>query len=321
MAENVSFETKRPLILPRRSRITQLIVDLYHRQFHHHHNEIVVNEMRQRYFIPGMRAVVRETTKSCQWCRIRHAVPRPPEMGELPKERLATFSRPFTNTGIDFFGPFEVAVGRRREKRWGVLFTCLTIRAVHIEISSSLSTDSFLLVLKQFMARRGTPHCIWTDNGTNFRGASRVLEEEIQRLSCGDVERRYPKIKWNFIPPVSPHMGGSWERMVRSVKSILMDILKTTSLREECLRATLADVEHILNSRPLTYLPLDAPQMEALTPNHFLLGSSSGIRVGDETKGSGPTLNKISILEAMDSRMLTLLDRTCKMVRKVTRSR
>ncbi|XP_017470943.1 PREDICTED: uncharacterized protein LOC108362476 [Rhagoletis zephyria] len=249
--------------------------------------------MRQRYFVPGLRALVRATAKSCQWCRNRRAIPRPPEMGHLPKERFAILARPFTNTGIDFFGPFEIAVGRLREKRWGVLFTCLTIRAVNIELSLSLSTDTFLLTLKQFMARRGVPKCIWSDNGTHFRGASRVLQEEIQRLSCGEVERHHPKIKWNFITPAAPHMGGEWERMVRSVKSILMDILEKANLREEALRATLADVEHILNSRPLTYVPLDTPEMDALTLNHFLLGSSNGIRDSDETRGNGSTLTKI----------------------------
>ncbi|XP_017485823.1 PREDICTED: uncharacterized protein LOC108374345 [Rhagoletis zephyria] len=286
------YDTRRPIILPRHHQVTYLIADSYHRKFHHHHNEIVVNEMRQRYSVSGLRALVRETAKKCQLCCNRRALPQPPEMAALPPERFATFSQAFTNTGIDYFGPFEIIIGRRREKRWGVLFTCLTVRAVHLEIATSLSTDSFLLVLKQFIARRGAPRCIWSDNGTNFRGASRILQNEIERFSTDELKHRYPEIEWHFIPPAAPHMGGCWERMVRSVKSVLMDILPTTGLREEVLRAAMADVEHILNSRPLTYVPLDSPEMEALTPNHLLVGSSSGIREHEAENGDGGTLSK-----------------------------
>ncbi|XP_017490185.1 PREDICTED: uncharacterized protein LOC108378397, partial [Rhagoletis zephyria] len=210
--KDVVYDIRRPIILPRYHQVTYLITDFHHRRLHHHHNEIVVNEMRQLYCISGLRALVRATAKRCQQCRNRRAVPHPPPMGDLPPERLATFSRPFANTGVDYFGPLEIVVGRRREKRWGVLFTCLTVRAVHLEIAPSLSTDSFLLILKQFIARRGAPRCIWSDNGTNFRGASRVLQSEIERLSSEELERRCPEIKWHFIPPASPHMGGSWER-------------------------------------------------------------------------------------------------------------
>ncbi|XP_075157823.1 uncharacterized protein LOC142231089 [Haematobia irritans] len=214
-------------------------------------------------------------------------------MSELPIERLSPFTPPFYFTGVDYFGPFEVVIGRRREKRWGVLFTCMTVRAVHLEISPSLTTDSFLLVLKQFICRRGVPRRIVSDNATNFRGASRVLEKEIEKISTCELQREYPNIEWLFIPPSSPHMGGSWERMIRSVKSILMDILPAAGLREEVLRSSLADVENILNSRPLTYVPLDSWESEALTPNHLLIGSSSGIRERVNVDRNGSALSKM----------------------------
>lgn len=251
------MNVKRSIILPRNHQVTRLITDFYHRKFHHHHNEIVVNEMRQRFFISGLRALVSTVAKNCQLCRNRRASPAPSSMGALPPERLAPFTLPFTYTGVDYFGPMDTVVGRRREKRWGVLFTCLTTRAVHIEISPSLSTESFILALKQFISRRGIPRRIMSVNGTNFRGANRILVDEIEKVSSGQLEQEYPEIEWLFIPPASPHMGGAWEGMIRSVKSILMDILHETDLREDVLRATLADIENILNSRPLTYVPLD----------------------------------------------------------------
>ncbi|XP_070067005.1 uncharacterized protein [Drosophila virilis] len=142
----------------------------------------------------------------------------------------------------DYFGPYDIVVGRRREKRWGVLLTCLTVRAVHLDIATLLSTDSYLCVLKSFVARRGCPRRMLSDNGTTFRGASRVLKDEIERISPALIERQYPELEFTFIPPGSPHMGRSWERMVRSTKSILSEILPTSGLGEEVLRAALADV-------------------------------------------------------------------------------
>lgn len=113
-----TWDTRRPIILPRLHRVTSLITDFYHRKFHHHHNEIIINEMRQRYRVQGLRALVRATSKNCQLCRNRKARPSVPEMGNIPAERLAAYERPFTNTGVDFFGPIDIVVGRRREKRW-----------------------------------------------------------------------------------------------------------------------------------------------------------------------------------------------------------
>ncbi|XP_075167626.1 uncharacterized protein LOC142239729 [Haematobia irritans] len=288
----VPTSIKNPIILPQKHATTNLVIDYYHRKFHHQHNEIVVNEIRQVFWISGLRSAVRKIAKLCQHCKIRKAMPQAPVMGSLPAERLAAFTRPFYNTGIDYFGPIDIVVGRRKEKRWGVVFTCMTVRAVHIEIAASLSTDSFLLVFKQFVCRRGTPRKVFSDNATNFRGASRVLLEEVERISSSEVERKFPNIEWVFIPPSSPHMGGAWERMVRSIKSILMEILPNRGLREEHLRAGLADVEFTLNSRPLTYVPLDSPLGEALTPNHFLIGSSNGIRELSTSLKTGSALSK-----------------------------
>ncbi|XP_070067139.1 uncharacterized protein [Drosophila virilis] len=156
--EGVEVCVKRPIILPRRHQLTYLLVEFYHRRYHHLHNEIVVNELRQRYWVCGLRALVREVFNTCPAYRIRRARPKPPGMGDLPIERLSPYTPPFTYTGVDYFSPYDIVVGRRREKRWGVLFTCLTVRAVHLDIATSLSTDSYLCVLKSFVAGRGQWH-------------------------------------------------------------------------------------------------------------------------------------------------------------------
>lgn len=263
-------------------------------KYHHHNNATQLNEIRQVYAIPKLRVQLKTITKNCQDCKINHAIPKPPQMASLPPARLATFTRPFSFIGIDYFGPLIVKVGRRSEKRWGVLITCLTIRAVHIEISHTLSTDSCLMCLRNFMARRGTPKKIYSDCGTNFKGATRELQEAICNIDQSSLATAITteNTKWLFNPPASPHMGGSWERLVRSVKTTLQKITPTRNPSDELLRSMLMEVENVINSRPLTYVPLDSEDDEALTPNHFLLGSSSGCKPMGQYDDSGILLKR-----------------------------
>ncbi|XP_062538119.1 uncharacterized protein LOC134206418 [Armigeres subalbatus] len=201
-------------------------------------------------------------------------------MADLPQARLAVYSPPFTHTGLDFFGPYEVAVGRRVEKRWGMLATCLTIRAIHIEVVHTLSTDSCIMAIRNFIARRGTPRMIYTDRGTNFIGASRQMKEAAQAVNTDEVMKEFitSDTNWSFNPPLAPHMGGSWERLIGSVKRNLQAIKPPRNPKDEVLRNLLIEVENIINSRPLTHVPVDDDCAPALTPNHFLLGSSNGIK-------------------------------------------
>lgn len=120
-AKGVSDGMKRPIILPN---------DHFHRLYHHVYAETVVNELQQIYSIPKLRV--------CQRCKNQSAKPAPPEMSDSPSTRLASYTRSFSFIGIDYFGPMTVSVGRRTEKRWGVLITCLTIRPIHIEVAYSL---------------------------------------------------------------------------------------------------------------------------------------------------------------------------------------
>lgn len=187
-------------------------------------------------------------------------------MGDLPSERLQHHQFPFSCSAIDYFGPMQVTIGRRVEKRWGALFTCLTTRAIHLELVPSLSTSSMIMALRRMAARRGTPKVIFSDNGTNFVGANKELEEAAQEKG----------IKWKFIPPGTPNMGGAWERLVRSVKTALAAVLNERNPPEEVLHTLMTEVEHIVNSRPLTPVSMEPDDEESLTPNHFLLGRSCG---------------------------------------------
>ncbi|XP_058837183.1 uncharacterized protein LOC131693415 [Topomyia yanbarensis] len=276
-APHAAFDARFPAILPRKHHVTKLVVHDFHRACRHGNSETVVNEVRQYYNISRLRTVVKQVAAACQWCKVAKANPKVPRMAPLPVARLSSFCRPFTYTGIDFFGPFLVKVGRSAAKRWICLSTCLTTRAVHVEVAHSLSTPSCVKCIRRFVCRRGAPAEIYTDNGTNFQGAKRLLQEEIENELAATFTNE--DTKWNFIPPGAPHMGGAWERMVRSVKSAMEAAYKNDrKLDDEGLETLVVEAEGIVNSRPLTYLPLDAAEGEALTPNHFLLGSSKGVR-------------------------------------------
>lgn len=272
-AAKTHTDTKRPVILPRDHRITELIVTSYHTKYHHINHSTALNELRQMYVISRLRQLLKSVRSKCQQCKNRTAMPQAPEMADLPAERLAAHTRPFTFVGVDCFGPMTVALGRRTEKRWGMIFTCLTIRAIHIEVAYSISADSCILCLQNFIARRGMPSTIYSDNGTNFHGANNELQllwKQVQS-NCNHWE-----IEWRFNPPAAPHMGGSWERLVGSVKRILVQTMPSRNPTDELLHAYLIEAEHTVNSRPLTFVSLETTDDEALTPNHFLLGSSNG---------------------------------------------
>ena len=156
-------------------------------------------------------------------------------MYDLPTERLVYQSPPFTNTGVDYFGPFYVTFRRTSEKRWGFLFTCLTTRAVHVEIVTSMDTSSFVMRVERFVSRRGPPAMIWTDNCTNFIGAEKELLESIEKWNVVNIaaELAHKGIKWSFNPPSAPHQGGIWEKLLRSFKRVFYTILATRRLTDE----------------------------------------------------------------------------------------
>ncbi|XP_055591272.1 uncharacterized protein LOC129743311 [Uranotaenia lowii] len=294
-AEYASFDSRFPIILPKNHLVTKRLVDEFHRKSGHASRETVVNEVRQRFFINNLRAVVDKVISECQWCRIQKAKPQIPRMAPLPKQRMAVGAEAFSYVGLDYFGPLEVSIGRRREKRWVALFTCMTTRAVHLEVAYNLTTESCKMAVRRFVRRRRSPIEIFSDNGTNFVGASRELALQIRRINegCADTFTS-ARTRWVFNPPSAPHMGGVWERMVRSVKVALNTLTDGGRLTDEILNTALVEVEDLINSRRLTYVSTNVKEdPEALTPNHFLKGMSAECL---------PPRNPIEVAEALRSK-------------------
>lgn len=273
----ITVDLKQPMILDKDHHITKLLVMAFHNRFHHQNTETVVNEMRQRFWVVGLRTLVKSTVKGCQKCKNAKVVPVVPEMSPLPPARLAIHEFPFTYTGVDYFGPILITIGRRHEKRYGVVFTCLTTRAVHVELASTLETSSCIMAVRNFMCRRGPPKQIWSDNGTNLRGAEAELRIAVESLNFHRLQAEgqwnmpgFTVTQWFFITPRAPHMGGAWEVHVRLLKKVIYACLKEKAPKEEVLRNFLIEAESIVNSRPLTYMPIEPDTLEAITPNHIL---------------------------------------------------
>ncbi|XP_037810628.1 uncharacterized protein LOC119602902 [Lucilia sericata] len=203
-------------------------------------------------------------------------------MAPLPKERT-TLCRPFTNTGVDFAGPFEIKsfTGRycKITKGYVCLFICFATKAIHLEAVSDLTTTAFLASLARFIARRGCPSCVYSDNGRNFVGASKEIdanfEKHIKDLRDIVVEKYgHQRLKWHFIPAAAPHMGGLWEAGVKSFKMHFKKMAGQLKYTFEEFSTLLATIEACLNSRPLGPLSENVDDLSALTPAHFLIGSA-----------------------------------------------
>ncbi|KFD47057.1 hypothetical protein D918_09702 [Trichuris suis] len=146
-----------------------------HVKIAHASTEGTLHEVRKRFWPLKGRRVIRRVIRQCGFCKKASVRPAAPFMASLPLAGITPGLPVFTNCGVDYFGPFEVIVFRRRVKRWACMFTCLASRAMHLEMAYSLDTDSFLAAMFRFEQRRGTPAAYWSDNGKNFVGADREL--------------------------------------------------------------------------------------------------------------------------------------------------
>ncbi len=269
-----SFDTRHPIILPSKSKLTERIVHQVHLSTGHSSPWRTLPEIQREYWIPSPRRVIKRVVSNCSLCRRFSAKSMTPMMAALPASRLKPFQPPFAFTGVDYFGPIEVTLFRRKVKRWGCLFTCMTSRAVHFEMAYGLDADSFIAALQNFIVARGAPKIIHADNGTNFTASQRELGEALQRLDQSKIFSSLAQrgIEWRFNPPAAPHFGGSWERLVQSAKRALERVLHQQRFTDLSLSSALKQVEHLLNSRPLTYVTVDPAAPEPLTPYHILLG-------------------------------------------------
>ncbi|GAA53477.1 hypothetical protein CLF_110326, partial [Clonorchis sinensis] len=264
---------KHPIILPSKHNVTRLIVWNAHVLNGHCGLSHTLSELRQRYWIVQGVSMAKRVLHSCWTCQRNLTTASRQVMTPLPIDRIQPGWHPFKIVGCDYFGPLTVKNGRKTEKRYGCLFTCLQMRAVHLEMAYSLSSDAFIKALMRFIARRGSPEKIISDNGSNFVGAETELKRAIEQISHPLISNELLQynVEWQFTPPLSSHRGGVWERLIRSVRRILRSTVNEQDTNDEELVTFLTEAERVMNRRPIVPNQTNYFDKPALTANDLLI--------------------------------------------------
>ena len=269
---DLPFETKHPILLPGREYFTELIIRRAHEKMFHNGVKDTLNELRSRFWVLRGRAVVRKLIHNCVLCRrLEGQAYATPPMPPLPTYRVSE-KPPFYYTGVDFAGPIFVKNSAYEVggKAWLCLYTCCITRAIHLDLLHNMSFEYFFRSFKRFVARRGLPRKMLSDNAKTFKKMAGLLKEIKEHK---DVKRYFVdyQVQWIFNVEKSPWWGGVFERLIRSVKRCMKKVIGRATLTHEELLTVVIEIEMILNSRPLSYITQDDLD-EPITPSHILIG-------------------------------------------------
>lgn len=276
------YNEKHPIILPHKHHFTTLVLRDAHQKTLHGGNQSTHAYVLRRYWIIDAKTAIRRIIHNCTICCRYKAETSKQLMGKLPSPRVIP-SKPFTHTGMDYAGPFNLRVspgrGMKSYKGYIVVFVCLSTKAMHLEAVSTMTTDAFLAAFKRFTARRGLCTDLYSDCGTTFVGAKNELDRQFNLSIQENHVQAAEKLttigtQWHFIPPGAPHFGGLWEAGVKSVKYHLKRVAGEINFTFEEFTTLLCQIEACLNSRPLCPLSTEPGDFAAITPGHFLTGSS-----------------------------------------------
>ncbi|GFY02635.1 integrase catalytic domain-containing protein [Trichonephila clavipes] len=280
----LSFDQKFPIIILKHHPITTLVIRQFHFRGFHSGTQMTLSLIRQHYWIPDGRSTVRREIKQCIECCRFNSKPSYPKMGDLPKQRI-TQTRPFEIVGIDFAGPILTKCQYLRKankfKSYICLFICLATKAVHLELVSTLSTDAMLAALRRFIARRGHPSEIHSDNGTNFIGANNYLKQLYMLVKEHSIQ------KWKSLLKLRQHF---WDRWPKEVLHHYQSRPKWKASQSEVQVGNLVLISD--DNRP----PLSWPMARILK---LIPGTDGTNRVAILQTGSGLTrrsINKIVVL-------------------------
>ena len=271
---------KFPIVMPRNHHVSLLLIRHHHDQVQHQGRHFTQGALRSAgYWIIGEKKLVSSVIHHCVTCKKSRGSLSTQKMADLPEDRL-TPAPPFSYVGIDVFGPWNITFRRTKgavinPKRWAVLFTCLAIRAIHIEVIEEMTSSCFINALRRFIAVRGPVKELRSDRGSNFIGS--IDDLKVNAVNVEDTATssflQEHQITWKFNPPHSSHMGGVWERMIGVTRNVLNALLSSVtrgSLTHEVLTTFMCEVMAIVNARPLVPVSSDPENPHVLSPSVIL---------------------------------------------------
>ena len=276
-ARSLPQEMRNPIILPRDHLLVKLLLRHLHTKRAHCGYKSLIHEARRKYWIIGVRSMSKALTSKCITCKKLRKKPLDQLMGQIPSLRVAAGFPPFSNTAIDMFGPLHIKLNRKTLKEAQVIiFTCMTTRAVHLELVNDKTSDAFLMAFRRFASLRGHPSVCWSDCGTNFVGAQAYLQEIMRSWNIPKIQsvlsEDFCDFKWLWNIPHASHQNGVVETLIKSVRQSLDATCKSQAFTEEQWRTFLSETTYIINGRPLYPSSNDIWEGPPITPNDILMG-------------------------------------------------
>ena len=273
---NTRIQGYKPIYIPRGTGLDILLVRHSHEQIGHGGVSSTMGKVRERYWIPKLRTIVKSVVHKCYTCKKYRAkrLAAPPTAA-LPEFRT-TLTEPFAVTGVDFAGPLLYRSEQKTtEKAYIILYTCASTRAVHLKLVKGMGVADFQRSFKEFTARRGLPDKIISDNAKTFKAA----KDWLMKLRMDEDLNNYlamHQIRWQFNLSRAPWWGGFFERLVAIMKSCLSKMIGNAMLMFDELEEVLIDTECIMNNRPLCYLG-DDHDFPVITPNLLMRGQPTAV--------------------------------------------
>ena len=274
-ADYLPYGMKFPIILPgHQDENVRSLIRHYHCTMNrgmHLTKKQTYTHLREKYYVMGGKTSVAYVVNRCLPCQKLKKLVSSQTEGDLPTSRLEAVP-PFQNSGIDIAGPFHVKHGRGTSKRWLMLICCMVTRAVGLYPIRDMTTSAVVNALIRMNAQFPSLKNLYSDQGTNFKGADREIHEEIKKWNESRVnsELESSGIVWHFGPADCGSAGGAWERLIGLTKKLIRSVVGTENLDHDEFETVVAGAMGIMNRRPLVRASTDVDDPLVLTPSHFL---------------------------------------------------
>ena len=264
------YDVLHPILLAKDHELTKLIIEDCHLKVQHLGIGATMNQVRlSGFWITRARQAIKNVISPCLFCKkINNLAFKYPKVTNLPKNRV-NLVQPFRHVGVDYTGAIHIREGKKDQTMYLLLFTCLNIRSVHIELMPDLNVNSFVLAFIRFSNLYGIPTHLYSDNAKTFLAGGDILEQVVKSNQFLSKFSRY-SIKHIKIPLYSAWVGSCWERLIRVVKSCLYKVVGRVFLNYYQMLTVISDITNAVNSRPLTYRCAENSSLEIITPNHFI---------------------------------------------------